>query len=175
MEPEAKEPLAEEATSATDIAADSNVKALTDQECYEAFRDYDDAYEKKILPFTGAVPHPVLEDQDREDDHNSIKYGAGIGASHRSMSSKEKEIEFKRWQTAILGRIPDQPTFEELGLANRVFFLEERRKRLAEEDMTSTSKGKRGNVKRRRMMIWMRKVPVKRDLEAKTKMTMTRK
>jgi hypothetical protein len=63
-----------------------------------------------------------------EEDFNSIKYGAGISASHKTMSSKEKEIEFKRWQTSIWARIPDQPTFEELGMDKCVFFLEERRK-----------------------------------------------
>jgi len=59
-------------------------------------------------------------------DYESIKYGAGIGASHRSMSTKEKEAEYVRWKYSILGRIPDQPTFEELGLQNRVYKLEER-------------------------------------------------
>ena len=95
------------------------------------------------MPSTGAVKYPIL-DKNGQDDHNFIKYGAGVGATHRTMSAKDKELEFKRWQTAILQRIPDQPTFQELGLENRVFALEERRKRLAnEKDSALTSKKKK--------------------------------
>ena len=126
-----------EPTEEAAFAADDEEEATID---YEVLRDFNDAYRKEVFPSTGQVKHP---EPDQELDHNAIKYGAGIGATHRSMSSREKEIEFKRWQTAILGRIPDQPSFEELGLAKRVFFLEERRKRLAAEEVMSPSKRKK--------------------------------
>jgi hypothetical protein len=56
------------------------------------------------------------------------------------MSVREKEAEYKRWQTALLSRIPDQPTFEELGIKNRVFGLEARRKRLADKEKKALPK-----------------------------------
>jgi hypothetical protein len=90
-------------------------------------------------PATGTFTYTIL-DQNREEDHLAIKYGAGIGASHRSMSSKDKEAEWKRWQTSLLSRIPEQPTFEELGYQNRVFLMEERRKVALEELKAKTPK-----------------------------------
>jgi hypothetical protein len=106
---------------------------------YEALQEYSDSYEKVLDPATGTFTYTIL-DQDREEDHLAIKYGAGIGASHRSMSSKDKEAEWKRWQTSLLSRIPEQPTFEELGYQNRVFLMEERRKLALEELKAKKSK-----------------------------------
>jgi len=102
------------------------------QEDFAFLKEYNDAYEKKVDPNTAVVTYTIL-DEPVEEDFNHIKWGAGIGATHRTLSSREKEAELKRWQAALTGRIPDQPTFEELGLGNRVFLLEERRKRVAEE------------------------------------------
>jgi hypothetical protein len=125
-------------TEEAPLAADNVDDTAID---YEVLRDFNDAYQKQVMRSTGEVKKP---DPELELDHSVFKYGAGIGASHRSMSSKEKEIEFKRWETAILARIPDQPSFDELGLANRVFFLEERRKRLEEqEEVMSPPKSKK--------------------------------
>lgn len=121
----------DEAPSAADNADDTSID-------YDMLCDFNDAYQKQARS-TGEVKKP---DQDQELDHSVFKYGTGIGATHRSMSSKEKEIEFKRWQTALLARIPDQPSVKDLGLANRVFFLEERRKRLKGDDVISPSKSK---------------------------------
>jgi len=135
---------AEELTSGAPTATtadNAGPEELTEDDYLDTLRDYDEAYTKEILTSTGTVNYPILK-RDAEADHNFIKYGAGIGATHRTMSSKDKEMEFKRWQSAVLQRIPDQPSFEELGLANRVFFLKERRKRLAEEDVASSSKKK---------------------------------
>jgi hypothetical protein len=115
----------------------SPIKVL-DNVDYEALREYTDSYEKVLDPATGTFSYTIL-DQNREEDHLAIKYGAGIGASHRSMSSKDKEAEWKRWQTSLLSRIPEQPTFEELGYQNRVFLMEERRK-LALEELKASSK-----------------------------------
>lgn len=142
-----EKPAADETTSGTPTTtvADNNKVAsisLTEEDYIASLRDFDEAYTKEILPSTGTVKYPILGKNGGQDDHNFIKYGAGIGASHRTMSAKDKELEFKRWQAAILQRIPDQPTFEELGLANRVFFLEERRKRLAEEPNMPSKKKK---------------------------------
>ena len=79
------------------------------------------------------------EDNDGENDDSDndakMKYGIGI---NRYMSAKDKVMEWKRWKTQLLGKIPDQPTFEELmenmgrGKVN-VFRKEERRKILMEE------------------------------------------
>lgn len=67
-------------------------------------------------------------------DYSTIKFGAGIGAAHKSMSSKEKEAEYARWSQDILARVPEQPTFDQLGMSdNDVFFLDERKKKLLEQ------------------------------------------
>jgi hypothetical protein len=100
---------------------------------YDVLKSYDDAYEKRVDPATGAYKYTLLERPPEEEDCSRIRFGGGIGATHRSMSTKEKEAEFLRWQTALLGRIPDQPTFAETGMEDRVFLLEERRKRAVEE------------------------------------------
>jgi hypothetical protein len=115
-----------------------HIKVL-DNVDYEALQEYSDSYEKVLDPATGTFTYTIL-DQNREEDHLAIKYGAGIGASHRSMSSKDKEAEWKRWQTSLLSRIPEQPTFEELGYHNRVFLMEERRKLALEELKAKTPK-----------------------------------
>ena len=107
--------------------------------CYDALRDYNYAYEKLVDPDTGNIRYTIL-DQEHEEDYVAVKFGAGVGAVHRSMSAKEKESEFRRWKTSLLSRIPDQPTFEELGMKNRVFLLEERRKRAREEEKEDEEK-----------------------------------
>ena len=72
------------------------------------------------------------KDSDLPPDFEVIKNGAGIGATHRSMSNKEKIAEYKRWESDLLTRIPDQSTFKELGM-NELFNEEERRKKLKEK------------------------------------------
>lgn len=111
------------------------------EEDYDVLKAYTDAYERVYDPATGTYKYSILE-QEHEEDYQAIKYGAGIGATHRSMSSKEKEMEAKRWQAAILNRIPEQPTFEMLGMENRVFELEERRKRILQQAEVSSPKKK---------------------------------
>jgi len=100
---------------------------------YEALKSYNDAYQRLVDRTTGSWTYKIL-DQDVEEDYVKIKFGAGIGASHRSMSTKEKEAEFKRWQSALLSRVPEQPTFDELGMDNNVFLLEERRKKALKDE-----------------------------------------
>lgn len=94
--------------------------------CYHMLTDYKDVYERLVDPATGTVTYPALES---ERETSLTNTSTGIGAAHSSMSVKEKEAEDQKWKAALLSRIPDQPTFEELGLDNRVFNLETRRKR----------------------------------------------
>ncbi|KAG7355859.1 hypothetical protein IV203_000545 [Nitzschia inconspicua] len=100
---------------------------------FELLQEYDDAYEKVWDPETKTFKYTLSMEDKGEPEYLQIKNGAGIGASNREMTLPDREAEHKRWQTNMLARIPDQPTFEELGLKNRVFFLEERRKRCLEE------------------------------------------
>jgi hypothetical protein len=106
---------------------------------FDILKDYNNAYEKRWDPDTNKFQYTITE-TDEQEDHNAIKFGAGIGATHRSMSARDREMEHRRWQTALLGRIPEQPTFEELGLANRVFYLEARRKLCLEKEQETPTK-----------------------------------
>ena len=103
---------------------------------YSILKEYNESYEKRLNLTTGAIRYALL-DKPFEEDFNNIKWGAGIGATHRTLSSREKEEEFKRWQASLLTTIPDQPTFEDLGLEERVFHLDKRRKRVVEESTES--------------------------------------
>ena len=60
-------------------------------------------------------------------DFEKNKYGIGIGGPLKSMSRKEKIEEHRRWENDLLTRIPDQPTFKQLGM-NVIFNETERRK-----------------------------------------------
>lgn len=97
----------------------------------EILKVYNDAYEKIWDAQTKTFTYSIL-DHDQEPDYNAID-GVGVGSTSRPMSVEEKELEHLRWQTAVLARIPRQPTFEELGRENQVFCFEERRKRCLEE------------------------------------------
>jgi hypothetical protein len=99
---------------------------------YEVLQSYDDGYERRVDPVTGELVRYLVSDRPVEEDWSKIRFGAGIGAAHRSMSAKDREAEFARWQTSLLGRIPDQPTFVDVGTEYRVFDLEARRKRARE-------------------------------------------
>ena len=113
---------------------------------YEILKDFVDTYEKNIDPVTGEVSFPALtEEEGREEDYAAINRGVGIGAANQKMSLKEKEMEFQRWQSAVLGRIPEAPTLDEIGMKNCVFRLEERRKRvrLQKEEQERETKRRR--------------------------------
>jgi len=116
---------------------------------YDAFKDYDEPYEKRV--HGREVSYTVLDQvttgsaADLLDDFSKIRYGAGIGAVHRTMSVKEKEAEFKKWQSQLLAKIPDQPTFDDLGMGGNSVFLEDvRMKRAvqAEEEEKTRKKAK---------------------------------
>jgi hypothetical protein len=107
---------------------------------YGALRSYDDGYERLVDPATGARVRYAALDRPVEEDWSKIRFGAGIGAAHRSMSARDRELEFERWRTALLGRIPDQPTFAEVGTEHRVFDLDERRKRALDDEAEKKEK-----------------------------------
>eukprot|EP00429_Kryptoperidinium_foliaceum_P031431 CAMPEP_0176137620 /NCGR_PEP_ID=MMETSP0120_2-20121206/69875_1 /TAXON_ID=160619 /ORGANISM="Kryptoperidinium foliaceum, Strain CCMP 1326" /LENGTH=816 /DNA_ID=CAMNT_0017473483 /DNA_START=81 /DNA_END=2527 /DNA_ORIENTATION=- len=98
----------------------------------DILREYEEAYDKVWDPETKQFKY-ALTTVEHAEDYKAIKGGAAIGASTRLLSEQEREQEYKRWQTTMLARIPHQPTFEDLGLKNRVFCLEQRRKRCLEE------------------------------------------
>jgi hypothetical protein len=97
----------------------------------EILKEYESAYERIWDSKTKSFKYSILNDK-MEPDYNAVQ-GVGIGSTSRPMSLEERELEHQRWQTAILARIPHQPTFEEVGRNNQVFCLEERRKRCLEE------------------------------------------
>ena len=119
------------------------ISSVLSEDLRKVLQEFDSCYERKwdpTKPSSGNnVQYTILE-APMEEDHNAIKYGAGIGAANSSMSAREREAEYKRWQTALLNRVPDQPTFEDLGMKDRVFHLEGRRKRALEEVEDSPSK-----------------------------------
>jgi hypothetical protein len=101
---------------------------------YALLREYDDVYQKIWDPETKRFKfHLPAEDQEAEPEYTEIKNGAGIGAVNKGMTLPDREADYKRWQASLLVKIPDQPTLEELELKNRVFCLEERRKRCLED------------------------------------------
>ena len=111
----------------------------------EILKDFVDAYEREIDPMTGEISYRINEVENRKEDFELLQSGPGIGATGRNLSMKEKEVEFHRWQAAVLAKIPEAPTFEELGMKNCVFKLEERRKRLRLEKENE----QQGNKKRK--------------------------
>lgn len=113
------------------VTSTENAPITMDDE-YAILREYDEAYDKVWDKQTKTWQY-LLAEQRVPPDYLSIKAGAAIGAQTRLLSEQEREQEHKRWQAALLARIPHQPTFEELGLKNRVFCLEERRKRCLDE------------------------------------------
>lgn len=119
----------------TEVVGASQVKPIAFkslQEAYEVLREYEDAYSKVWDEDSQSWTY-VLTKQDSLPDYRAITAGAAIGATTRLLSMQEREQEFRRWQTSILARIPNQPTFEQLGMKNRVFMLEQRRKRCLED------------------------------------------
>lgn len=124
-------PPAETGSSAPTETMSMNPKSLG--QAYEILKEYEDAY-SKVWDEESKSWKYLLGRQDFKPDYAEITNGAAIGATTQLYSLQEREQEYKRWQTSILARIPNQPTLEELGLKNRVFALEERRKRCLEKD-----------------------------------------
>ena len=62
------------------------------------------------------------------------------------MMTKEKEVEYARWAQEILTRIPEQPTFEQLGMGdNHVFLANEQKKKLLGEENEISKKQRLDN------------------------------
>jgi hypothetical protein len=133
--PSEKDPDAIESSTETYSRTDES-KSIQESQLdmdREFLKEYDAAYEKVWDSGTKTFKYSILN-QKNEPDHTFIR-GLGIGATTtRPMSAQEREVEYLRWQTNVLGQIPNQPTFEELGLQHNVFCLEERRKRCLEEN-----------------------------------------
>jgi hypothetical protein len=116
---------------------------------YEFLKEYQDTYEHTITAatsLTGLVQYTVLQPTPTPDNVGTAKspyvpdyqrmtpqQPAGIGALLRNATAKEKEAEYKRWQTAMYAKIPDQPTLTDLGLEHRVFHRQERRQEIAKK------------------------------------------
>jgi len=92
---------------------------------YAMLKEYNDAYEQSYNVVTGETRYTIIQEA------SSVQSTQGIGGRH--MTLQERELDFKRWQTALLQKIPEQPLAADLGLANRVFYLEERRRALTSE------------------------------------------
>ncbi len=122
---------------------------------------YDTDYAKKysvhaptstIIKSTTALTQEELnaleKDEDDFDDTANVdgkKDNHIVGAMSKFMTKKEKVMEWKRWQTEFLSKIPDQPTFDELGMTNRVFLLEERRKACQKKESSAEEEDGDGN------------------------------
>ena len=133
------------------------------QKDMEKLIQYDADYAKKctthiptgsVIKTTTALTKEELAALDKDEDDfddtaavNKKNMNHGIGAVSKFMTKTEKVMEWKRWQAEFLSKIPDQPTFEELGMKNRVFFLEERRKlsKIDEENSKDEGDKERGN------------------------------
>lgn len=105
---------------------------------FQIIKEYDASYEKTWDAATKSFQYSQATEEATDPDYVKVNEsgGVGIGASSTFFSLDALEAEFKRWQTNLLRKIHEQPTFEELGLKNRVFNLEERRKRCLEETAT---------------------------------------
>jgi len=115
------------------------------QEDLEKLIEYDEEYVKKKttnIPTSMTTIKPGLTPEDlqlvekSEEDFDydpEVIARSDIGAVTRGMSAKDKLSEWKRWQSQLLGKIHDQPTFEDLGIKSRVFCLKERRELLSKE------------------------------------------
>ena len=109
------------------------------QKLLSTFTEYDEEYDRKqikhIPTFTAKVVPAVtkedlqgIEKGPDDFDYDSDEYKDNIGATIRHMNNKEKAMESKRYQTELLSKLPDQPTFKDLGMNNNIFNLEERKK-----------------------------------------------
>mmetsp|Transcript_24280 Transcript_24280/g.40231 ORF Transcript_24280/g.40231 Transcript_24280/m.40231 type:complete len:951 (-) Transcript_24280:88-2940(-) len=107
-----------------------NESSTCAQDDYALIRDYNDAYEQTLDLMTHQRSFLRLDNDDCGDAALAITRHHGIGAATRgtSMTMREKQVELQRWKTALLTKIPDQPSAADLGLTHRVFGLEERRK-----------------------------------------------
>ncbi len=131
---ESSTPAAEE--KPVDGDKDAGEKGEQDQALLDDFKlikELDSIYEKTWDAATKSFTYSIANEEITDPDFQQFTRSGGIGATQMFLSLEQLEAEHKRWQTHLLRKIQAQPTFEELGLKNRVFHLEERRKRCLEE------------------------------------------
>jgi len=105
--------------------------------------EYDVGYSNKTNPEN---PSSAALTEQETSEYAAIKLGSGVGAIHKSMTTKEKEVEYARWAQEILTRIPEQPTFEQLGMGdNHVFLANDRKKKLLGEENEISKKQRLDN------------------------------
>jgi len=108
---------------------------------FKLLKEYDSAYEKTWDISTKSFKYVLANEEIGEPEYKQMTRGSGIGATSVFTSLDGLQAEHKRWQTNMLRRIQEQPTLDELGLRNRVFQFEERRKRCLEESVMDEEGG----------------------------------
>jgi hypothetical protein len=106
----------------------------------ELLKEYETAFEKSWDPSTKKFKYVLGKEEVGDPEYTQIKQW-GIGASSIIMTLEDRKSEHLRWERNMLTRIPEQPTTEDLGLKNRVFDLEERRKRCLEDNVEEDEQG----------------------------------
>jgi hypothetical protein len=130
--------------------------------------DYDDAYEKTTRSGSIATAFTLVQEYQPNktmEDYQRLKPGElGIGASafpsgvggtgmaHPNSAAvlgtvEGKQEEFKRWQQALLAKIPAQPTFAELGLDHRVFCEQARLQQALEAKARASAQNEQEDAK----------------------------
>ena len=143
IEVQAEQPPAENGAVANGTTSDAAAAAVKTDDDVDDKKQEDEAEDEEVSPLPELVPGKIRkiitlplaasDPPPEERDFSSSKFtaagGGGIGALSRAMNSREREIEYNRWKTDVLAKVPEQPTFAELGLENRIFGLEARRKK----------------------------------------------
>jgi len=102
---------------------------------FNFLKEYETAYEKTWDHATKDFKYKILNEEIPDPQSGRV------GASAVFSSHEDRKAERKRWQTNLLRRIPQQPSMDELGLKNRVFHLEERRKRCLQQVIDAHNDG----------------------------------
>jgi hypothetical protein len=106
----------------------------------ELLKEYETAFEKSWDPSSKKFKYVLGKEEIGDPEYTQIKQW-GIGASSIIMTLEDRKSEHLRWERNMLTRIPEQPNTEDLGLKNRVFDLEERRKRCLEDNVEEDEQG----------------------------------
>jgi len=100
----------------------------------QLLKEYETAYEKCWDDSTNRFKYVLGKDNVDDPEYTQIKQ-CGIGASSIILTLEDRKSEHVRWEKNMLAKIPEQPTYKELGLKNRVFDLEARKKRCLEDNI----------------------------------------
>jgi hypothetical protein len=107
---------------------------------FKLLKEHESAYEKTWDASTKSFNY-VMNEEIEEPEYKKLIKGGGIGATSVFTTLDSLDAEHKRWQTNMFRKIKEQPTSDELGLKNRVFLFEERRKRCLEESAKDEEDG----------------------------------